>query len=377
MSIRLVCPGCRKQLAVPDAVAGQMGRCPACDTLFNVPANGQAAPRRTAVARPIPQPVLGEDAPATGLTVGQKIGFAVVAAGVLAVVSFFVYRAMNANGPAPGEARQAVADASGQAPPPRKEAEPSKPAPGPSVPESKPPVRINPVDAPSLDGTLPEEDVGPKTNPLSRPPVETPPPKPPIVTNEPPPDPPLHRDPPPKTAPALAKLSARDNGDDTPITRPQPPARPIRPAPQEANPPKPPMVRLAEFAQRWPRIERTLFGIGVDAKQVRAKLDDRGFRGFVKTFPESEVLHLRKGPSEANLIAGQIYEFEIESPTALSMAANSNGKLHPFTKRGTVFSAKISAPLGNLKIMAQLPGKGKVYWGLLEYQVEAGAAAGP
>src|SRR5438874_1120249 len=104
MSIRLVCPGCRRQLAVPDTTAGQMGRCPACNTLFNVPAavpreptHPIAPPRRTAVARPIPQPALGKDTPVTGLTVGQKIGFAVVAAAVLAVAGFFVHRALNSN----------------------------------------------------------------------------------------------------------------------------------------------------------------------------------------------------------------------------------------------------------------------------------------
>src|SRR5262245_18533806 len=103
MSIRLVCPGCRKQLAVPDATAGQMGQCPVCKTLFNVPrivpkplqATAPPPPqRRTAVARPIPQPVLGEDAPTTGLTVAQKLAFAVVAAGVLAAAGFFVHRSM-------------------------------------------------------------------------------------------------------------------------------------------------------------------------------------------------------------------------------------------------------------------------------------------
>src|SRR5713226_9187241 len=95
MSIRLVCPGCRKQLAVPDATAGQMGQCPVCNALFNVPAaiqpkplhaSAPPPPRRTAVARPIPQPVLGEDPPVTGLTVMQKLSFAAVAAGVLAAV---------------------------------------------------------------------------------------------------------------------------------------------------------------------------------------------------------------------------------------------------------------------------------------------------
>ena len=100
MSIRLVCPGCRKQLELPDAAAGQSGRCPVCNTVFNLPARVQQEtysaappppPRRTAVARPIPtDPVPREDTPATGLTRGQKLGFAVVAAGMLAVIGFFL-----------------------------------------------------------------------------------------------------------------------------------------------------------------------------------------------------------------------------------------------------------------------------------------------
>src|SRR5262245_17350666 len=119
MSIRLVCPACRKQLALPDALAGQMGRCPACNALFNVPASMLAKPlhvtapppRRMAVARPIREPVLGEDARPTGLTLMQKVAFAVVAAGVLAVVGFFAHRAMKADGPASDDTQSVAVNA--------------------------------------------------------------------------------------------------------------------------------------------------------------------------------------------------------------------------------------------------------------------------
>ena len=96
MSIRLSCPGCRKQLALPDNAADQIGRCPGCNTLFHVPAGARPdavqpmhhsapPPRRTAVARPVPHPVVPQESPVTGLTWTQKFGFALAAGIMLAV----------------------------------------------------------------------------------------------------------------------------------------------------------------------------------------------------------------------------------------------------------------------------------------------------
>jgi LSD1 subclass zinc finger protein len=191
MSIRLVCPGCRKQLELPDAAAGQSGRCPVCNTVFNLPARVQQEtysaappppPRRTAVARPIPtDPVPREDTPATGLTRGQKLGFAVVAAGMLAVIGFFLVRSRPTDTPAVPE--KAVADASAKSRLPNPAVEPVRPAPAPA-PTPNPPAEKRPSESqPPIENLLPVEDVGRR---IDSPKTESDPPaRPPIVTEMP------------------------------------------------------------------------------------------------------------------------------------------------------------------------------------------------
>jgi hypothetical protein len=43
MQIRVLCPGCRKKLALPGHLAGKTLRCPGCQTAFRAPATGAAA----------------------------------------------------------------------------------------------------------------------------------------------------------------------------------------------------------------------------------------------------------------------------------------------------------------------------------------------
>jgi S1-C subfamily serine protease len=133
--------------------------------------------------------VLGEDAPVTGLTFAQKLGFAVVAVGVLAVVGFFIHRSTSGDGGGREEDRRAAADGSGIAPA-RKDSQASQPAPlpTPGVPEPKAPVQVQPIE-PVPGSDVPEEDNGAKvdsTNPPVKPSSESPGPKPPVVTDAPP-----------------------------------------------------------------------------------------------------------------------------------------------------------------------------------------------
>lgn len=48
------CPQCKRNLNVPDAAAGQQGRCPACQAIFTI--NPAAAPVQAVVQQPQPQP---------------------------------------------------------------------------------------------------------------------------------------------------------------------------------------------------------------------------------------------------------------------------------------------------------------------------------
>ncbi|HUU42478.1 MAG TPA: DUF4282 domain-containing protein [Planctomycetota bacterium] len=48
MSIEMSCPGCGKQLRLPDSMAGKRGKCPSCGTVMDVPA--------VEVAQEVPEP---------------------------------------------------------------------------------------------------------------------------------------------------------------------------------------------------------------------------------------------------------------------------------------------------------------------------------
>ena len=222
---------------MPDAAAGQTGRCPVCNTLFNVPDKDQAVQsqaitpaRRTAVAQPMPAPVLGEDAPTTGLTIAQKTGFVAIAVGVLAFIVLLVLLNPSTDSPKTDDGSKLAVDASRKLSPPRREPLP-KPKPtatAPSVPEPKLPARADPVEKPrQLDDTTPEEDVGPKTNagnPPQRPPEDTPKAKPPVVTRESPSKAPID---PPRRDPPKKEVMATDA---TPVEpRPSSPVETARP----------------------------------------------------------------------------------------------------------------------------------------------------
>jgi S1-C subfamily serine protease len=225
MSIRLICPGCRKQLAVPDATAGQMGRCPVCSTLFNVPADAKPTvesimpppPRRTAVARPIPAPAVREETPVTGLSLTQKLVIGVVAVGALAVGGFFGVRSLSSKDS--GEA--VIADA-GKAAAPAREPEPAKPAPVKSEPA---PPKTKPREEEAI-----EEDIGTPAVPIrpqSKPPKETKPDSP-VVTEEPPKEPTPKNDPPAKAETVATKPPAKEPTPET-TTEPSAPADDYRP----------------------------------------------------------------------------------------------------------------------------------------------------
>jgi hypothetical protein len=54
MSVRVLCPGCRKKLAIPDHLAGKTLRCPGCQTAFRCPpaGGGTRAPAPAAAGNP-------------------------------------------------------------------------------------------------------------------------------------------------------------------------------------------------------------------------------------------------------------------------------------------------------------------------------------
>src|SRR5262249_47909487 len=99
MSIQLVCPKCRTQLAVSAQSANQLVRCPACRTLLvrtvvarSVDEANITIPERVnpsapvGIARLVTGPPPGPEIPVTGLTPAQKVGLGLTAATVLVIV---------------------------------------------------------------------------------------------------------------------------------------------------------------------------------------------------------------------------------------------------------------------------------------------------
>lgn len=129
----------------------------------------------------------------------------------------------------------------------------------------------------------------------------------------------------------------------------------------------------ADTYRRWPRVDPILFQYGVTGRQVREKLDSPRFREFVQIYAPKGPIHLHKAPIEKHLKAGQEYEFEIDAPTCVKVAALNNGQWHHFTKRGDVWYAKITPTTGDLRISGQFPDDNKQYWGILAYVAEPAA----
>jgi S1-C subfamily serine protease/HEAT repeat protein len=128
--------------------------------------------------------VSSEEAPTGGLTKTQKLVFAGAGVGVVAVIGLVVILGMKSSGdPAPADKRQA--NASGKTPPVIFK----QPADTDGTVDQKTSPRSNPIERPpAIDGSSPEEDVGPNTTPSPSPSTRpTDPPsrtRPPTVTDE-------------------------------------------------------------------------------------------------------------------------------------------------------------------------------------------------
>ncbi len=129
-----------------------------------------------------------------------------------------------------------------------------------------------------------------------------------------------------------------------------------------------PPVSKAEF-QKWPRVNRSMFKIGISVQDIRDSLSQAG--EFVETFDyPGQAIRIRKAQLKMKLTAGQTYEFEIEARGCLGMAIfNAEERKYVDTK-ADVFKLTVTPQQGPLQISAKLPGKGDLYWTILKYIVE-------
>jgi len=107
------------------------------------------------------------------------------------------------------------------------------------------------------------------------------------------------------------------------------------------------------------------------SEELRQKLQDGSFRGFVTVHARPEITVLvHEAPLARHLPAGAKYRFRVESPDLAGMAVKNGDAWHPLTRKGNVFEGEVEVQKGALHVVGQLPQKGKLFWQILEYVVE-------
>jgi S1-C subfamily serine protease len=239
MSFVVLCPGCRRQVAVDERLAGHPARCPLCAIAFEVP-----APPRSAAPRP--RPVLDDAEPARqrsmllmGLFSAGIVGLVVL--GVAVVVGVYALHEQSASVPPKKPQETQLAEA-----PPRQPIAPAADQPDKAPPRDAPAAEPQKDNPPAVEGERPFEKPAEKRKP-NRPPD----PAPRGDAQQPPREEARKSEPPAKTeTPPKAQTPK-------PAAPPQP-AAPAKVEPTRAEPtpsaeaPKPTAPPRAEAAKRDP-----------------------------------------------------------------------------------------------------------------------------
>lgn len=130
-------------------------------------------------------------------------------------------------------------------------------------------------------------------------------------------------------------------------------------------------ISKREF-QQTPAVNALLFQFGVSAKDIRAKLKEKGFRGFVNAGDLSgRSIVIRQSPLDLHLQAGGRYAFRIESGDYEEIAILNEGQYQVLERKGKVFTGEVVVKRGSLKVGGKTrEGDKDVYHGMLEYVVE-------
>jgi hypothetical protein len=130
-----------------------------------------------------------------------------------------------------------------------------------------------------------------------------------------------------------------------------------------------PPVPQADF-ERWPKINDELFALGISAKDVRAKLNEPGFRELVD--PPRVVgpkVTVRTAPLDRYLKTGRKYKFQIEAEGFQEMIVRIDGKAVSLVRKGNVFEAELPAGKGDILVSGRFF-YATGYWGVLRYKGE-------
>jgi hypothetical protein len=113
-----------------------------------------------------------------------------------------------------------------------------------------------------------------------------------------------------------------------------------------------------------------LFRFGVEVKQVRARLDDRAFRGFVEVFAyDGPAIRIHEAPLEKHLKAGRPFAVRITAPGCRDLALINNGTWQHLTRNGEVFEGTALPRQGRLQVSGKYA-EGNTFHTILQYAVE-------
>lgn len=130
-----------------------------------------------------------------------------------------------------------------------------------------------------------------------------------------------------------------------------------------------PPLAPAEF-EHWPKINDELFALGISGKDVRAKLQETGFRELVdpaRAF--GPKMTVRAAPLDRYLKVGRKYKFQIEAEGFQEMFVSSGGKTIPLPRKGNVFEGEVPIAKGDILLSGRFfYGNGN--WTVLRYKGE-------
>jgi hypothetical protein len=125
-----------------------------------------------------------------------------------------------------------------------------------------------------------------------------------------------------------------------------------------------------EFRKR-PRVDRRLFEFKVSTEAVLSAIAEKHFRELVQLYAHpSTTTYIVKAPLNKHLVAGEEYEFIMESDDYVDMALFNEKAYNPMKRDGKKFSIKLEPKKGSLVITGRKSKDVNVFSHVLGYVVE-------
>jgi hypothetical protein len=133
-----------------------------------------------------------------------------------------------------------------------------------------------------------------------------------------------------------------------------------------------PAVSREQF-KKWPKVHRDLFELGFAAQQIKARLQDKTFRGLVAgfTYPGPK-LTIQAAPLDKHVKVGSKYRFKVEAPGFLDLAITNKDQWFHLKRTGDIFEGEVVVKTkGEFSLNGKMiDQKDDNFWTILEYKGE-------